>query len=163
MKNTYYQILLLPFHKVQYITRLSQYIKYLCYLIQLLRTPQASSVLCVFVFPLHTHTHTHTSKSHTSQQKSYRGQRFKFRLPLAQKIRPLTESSAAINHYGVIADNERASTVHLGLGFWILTFLVGFPVPHYVLVTVSSHCLVYNREMQLVCFRGSRESEGVFL
>lgn len=42
------------------------------------------------------------------------GQRLEFLLPPVQKIRPLTEALAAINHYGVIADSERASTVHLG-------------------------------------------------
>lgn len=64
---------------------------------------------CVYVCSRYTHKHKILSAV------IHPGQRLEFLLPPAQKIRLLTEVSAAINHYGVIADSERASTVHLVL------------------------------------------------
>lgn len=80
------------------------------------------------------------------------GQRLEFLLPSVQKIRPLTESSAVINHYGVIADSERASTVHLGLRLLDPDFPAGISCP--------TLCLSYS--LQLLPGVPLRDGTGLY-
>lgn len=79
-------------------------------------------------------------------------QRLEFLLPPVQKIRPLTEASAAINDYGVIADGERASTVHLGLRLLDPDFPGGISCP--------TLCLSYS--LQLLPAVPLRDGTGLF-
>lgn len=107
--------------------------------------------VCMCVFPLH------TLASITSQQKIlsavfHPGLRLEFLLPPVQKIRPLTEASAAINHHGVIADSERASTVHLGPGLLDPDSSGGISCP--------TLCLSYS--LQLLPGVQSRDGAGLF-
>lgn len=104
------------------------------------------SSACVYVCSCYKHKHKILSAV------IHPGQRLEFLLPPVQKIRPLTEASAAINHYGVIADSERASTVHLGLRLLDSDFPGGISCP-----TV---CLSYS--LQLLPGVPSRDGAALF-
>lgn len=105
---------------------------------------------CVYVCSHYSHKHNISAKILSAV--IHPGQRLEFLLPPVQQIRPLTEASAAVNHYCVIADSKRACTVHLGPRLLDPDFPGGISCP--------TLCLSYS--LQLLSGVPSRDGTGLF-